>query len=301
MRAAIDVGTNSIKLLLADGRRTVQERVTITRLGEGLGRTGRISEAAMRRAMTVIADYRKRCDGCPIIAAGTEALRKATNAAEFIERVRRGLGIEIRVLSGVEEGRLARLGGISDWPGAATIEIGAGSAQLSSGARTLSLPMGAVAMTERFLKSDPPTGLELLTARATMRGLLRSVRMRAGGRVVALGGTASTIGMMWTRGKRAEVHGLEIDLRELDGFVAEIAAEPVAVRRRRKGLEPDRADIIVAGGVILTESMRAMGATTITLSVRGLRHGLLMKAASGDSPRRRSSPSTPRRRERRSP
>jgi exopolyphosphatase/guanosine-5'-triphosphate,3'-diphosphate pyrophosphatase len=301
--AAIDVGTNSIKLLVAEaGRRLtpIHERVVITRLGEGLAETGRISEAAMARALNVLKACRRRAKNAPILAAGTEVLRKASNAADFVRRVAE-LGIELRVIDGREEGRLSRLGGISDWPDAATIEIGGGSTQISDGRRTVSIPIGAVTMTDRFLRTDPPTSRELDAARRAMKAALRGVRVKARGRVVSIGGTASTIGTMWTRGNFAKVHGLEIGLAELDAFLGEIAAETVAVRRRRKGLEPARADIIVAGGILLTEAMRHLGAGRITLSVRGLRHGLLMEAATSGTLRTRSFPSTPRRRARPSP
>jgi exopolyphosphatase/guanosine-5'-triphosphate,3'-diphosphate pyrophosphatase len=275
--AAIDVGTNSLKLLVARvGRRLVplEERVVITRLGEGLARSGRISPAAAERTLRVLRTFLRRCRRCEVVlAAGTEAVRRSP---EFAARVRRELGLEIRVLDGGEEGRLARLGGSADWPGATTIEIGGGSTQVSDGRRTTSLPAGAVTLTERFLSSDPPAVAEIEAARLAIRALLAPVRIRAARRVVALGGTASTIGAMWRRGDLKKAHGLTIPLGELESFLAEIASEPLARRRRRKGLEPKRADILVGGAVILTEAMRRLGAKRITLSVTGLRHGLLL-------------------------
>ena len=287
---AIDVGTNSIKLLVARlGKRlaALEERVVITRLGEGLGGTGKIAPAAEERTLRVLRSFKRRCRGCELVlAAGTEALRKASNAWKFTSRVQRELGITIRVLAGEEEGRLARLGGSADWPGASTLEIGGGSTQISDGRRARSLPVGAVTLTEQCLPSDPPTATELGAARRTVRSLLKTVRIRPLRRVVALGGTASTIGTMWTRGSLAKAHGLSITLRDLETFLAEIAAEPLAKRKRRKGLEPARADIIVAGAVILVEAMRHIGATRITLSATGLRHGLLLDYLASTSARR---------------
>jgi exopolyphosphatase/guanosine-5'-triphosphate,3'-diphosphate pyrophosphatase len=284
---AIDVGTNSVKLLIADGRlRTLEERVIVTRLGEGLARTGRIAEGAARRTLAALRECRRRCERrrCGrVLAAGTEALRRASNAAAFLERASREAGVELRVLSGVEEARLSFLGGTADWADrdVATIEIGGGSVQVSTGrggrlVRGQSLPHGAVTLTESVLRSDPPTPPELDAAGAEIRRLLRRLRLRVRRPfAVGLGGTAATLGTMWCRGNFGGVHGLRLALGDLEGWLAEVASEPLAVRRRRRGLEPDRADIIVGGGIILCEAMRAIGAGAITLSTKGLRHGLL--------------------------
>jgi exopolyphosphatase/guanosine-5'-triphosphate,3'-diphosphate pyrophosphatase len=288
--AAIDVGTNSVKLLVGRVRAgrviPLLHRARITRLGEGLGRSDWISPEAADRTLAALAEFRRLAEergAREVAAAGTRALRAASNRAAFLARCRAEAGVEIRVLSGREEARLAFRGaaGAARGRGAvAAIDVGGGSTEVMLGEppdrlrASWSLPLGAVTLTERFLAHDPPTAAELARLRAEARRRLARVPAgRAGGEVLGIGGTASVVLRLVGRGGRATRGQVEA--------LAERLSRLTAAERERLGVEPGRADIVAAGAWVLAEAMGRLGAPTLRAAGGGLRHGMLLEMAAG--------------------
>ncbi|HVE38446.1 MAG TPA: hypothetical protein VNM14_01075 [Planctomycetota bacterium] len=296
--AAIDIGTNSVKLLV--GRVTGQRvspllhRSIITRLGEGLQRTGEISPEAADRTVTALAELRSlaRERGAEQLqAVGTLVLRAAKNGRAFVERVAREAGLEIRILSGEEEAKLSFLGatGASKAPQVLGIEIGGGSTQIMVGTHSTlhaswSLPMGAVVLTEEFLRNDPPAAEEMMAMSAAIRRQLQQVVARVGkdGELVGIGGTVSAILTQLRKsdgGDPREFHQTSVSFETISALSIHLSLKTVA-DRERMGIEKGRADIITAGAWILTASMSHLEATSLRASAHGLRHGLLIEMAS---------------------
>lgn len=289
MLAAIDVGTNSVKLLVGrvcSGRVIpVLHRARITRLGEGLGRSKRISPGAAERTLEALAEFRRLAEvrgAEAVAAAGTRALRAASNRAAFLARCRREAGLEVRVLSGREEARLAFCGaaGTQGGRGAlAAIDVGGGSTEIMVGEppnrlrASWSLPLGAVTLTERFLAHDPPTAQELERLRAQARRRLARVPVRRVGDLLGIGGTVSAVLRLVGRRGRAERGEVE--------SLAERFSRLAAAARERLGVERGRADIVVAGAWILVEAMKRLGAGALRSADGGLRHGMLLELAAG--------------------
>ena len=294
---AIDVGSNSVKLTVgaADGRkrRPLVVRSGITRLGGGVDRTGRVSRAAQDRTIALLRSYRRVCSDLKvdrIVAAGTEALRIASNGPAFAKRCRTEAGIPLRILSGHEEAKLAFRGATSGRRErlVSAIDIGGGSTEIMvgrPGALTgdVSLPLGAVRLTEAHLKSDPPAlaermgmfeevheGLEKIPE-ALRRAVARS------GAFLGIGGTCVNVARMAR--PKGTPEGRRVPLEELESILDRLAELPLAKRKRVPGIDPDRADIILAGARILVETMKALDLDAFTATVHGLRRGLMLQAA----------------------
>jgi exopolyphosphatase/guanosine-5'-triphosphate,3'-diphosphate pyrophosphatase len=297
--AAIDIGTNSIKLLLGRVEGPVVtpllHRSINTRLGEGLESTGRISSAAADRTLASLRELKALVleRGADRTAAvGTLVFRAASNGAAFIERCRAETGLEVRILSGEEEARLSFLG--ASWATTAehivAVDIGGGSTEVMVGNRSAltaswSLPVGAVTLTERFLRADPPGAEEMQTLSAEIRRQLLPVVTRAGpdGELVGIGGTVSSILALLRKEFGEDPRDLQKKTLPFD-TVSSLAIHlslKTTEERERMGLERGRADIIVAGAWILVAVMSHLGASTLRATLQGLRHGLLIELASG--------------------
>lgn len=298
---AIDIGTNSIKGVLlardaAGGWRVVDDRVEIAKLGQGVRETGRLRADAMDRAAAAVGRLAAVLRGVGagrLVAVGTMALRTAANAAEFRERLRKEIGIEVEVISGEEEARLSFLGAAGGRPGAggpvAVTDIGGGSTELILGRGAVlesraSLDLGALHLTERFLPSDPPAEAEVAAARAHVRETVAGLPVPPGNRLlVAIGGTATTLAAVVHRlaaYDAAIVHGSVLAQSTVDGLVERFRSVPLAVRRTMPGLPPERADIILAGSLILCGVMDRVAAGEVTVSDWGLRHGVILDRCS---------------------
>jgi exopolyphosphatase/guanosine-5'-triphosphate,3'-diphosphate pyrophosphatase len=295
--AAIDVGTNSVKLLVGrvSGHRVTPllHRVVITRLGEGLQESGRLSDEAAGRTLAALAGLRRLADekGAGRIAAvGTLALRTAKNAKAFLARARAEAGLEIRVLSGEEEARLSYQG--ASWTSKASqvvaIDIGGGSTEIMVGTRlklhaSWSLPIGAVTLTEQFLKTDPPAAAEMMAMSGAIRRQLVRVVARVGrsGELVGVGGTVSAILRLLRRtgDDPRDVHDKTVPFDAVSSLGIHLSLKTTA-EREHLGLEEGRADIVVAGAWILTAAMSHLEASSLRASAHGLRHGLLIELAS---------------------
>ncbi len=294
--ATIDVGTNTVLLLVAERRGAalvpVLERADITRLGRGVDATGRLDPAAIRETVAVLAGYARaaRDLGAPIVACvATSAARDAANGAEFFEAARAAAGIVPEVIAGEEEARLVWTSAWRDFGRAgeplAVLDVGGGSTELSFGegpaprGRT-SLQVGAVRLTERHVRSDPPSAEEVARLRAAARDAVRPLAWMdaRGGRLVGVAGTVTTLSAVaqaLPTYDAERVHGAALALAEVERLVGTLAALTVRERAALPGMEPKRADVILAGALVVAEAMRATGFDRLTVSDRGVRWGLL--------------------------
>jgi exopolyphosphatase/guanosine-5'-triphosphate,3'-diphosphate pyrophosphatase len=298
--ATIDIGTNTTLMLVAERRgdaiAKVEDHAEITRLGKGVDRTKRLDDAAIARTLAVLERYAARAKElgvARIAAVATSASRDASNGPEFRARAAATLGVaidDVQIVDGAREAKLTfvgALGGLGIDAGArvAVIDVGGGSTEIVVGACTggidwsHSYDVGSVRLTERRVKNDPPTRGELEAVEGDAQRAFEtpkppSERFSA---VVAIAGTATTyaaIDRKLVRYADDPPHGHRLSLATLRTLVDALAAEPLDARRRTTGLEPGRADVIVAGGLILEAATRALGADTLVISDHGVRWGL---------------------------
>ena len=296
--ATIDVGTNTVLLLVAERRGAtfapVLERADITRLGRGVDATGRLDPAAVRDTVAVLADYARaaRDLGAPVVACvATSAARDAANGAEFFAAARAAAGLVPEIIPGDEEARLVWASAWRDFGRAgaplAVLDVGGGSTELSAGdgpaprARA-SLQVGAVRLTERHVRGDPPPPAELealwSAAREAVRPFTAMVARERRARLVGVAGTVTTLAAVLQElpaYDAARVHGSTLSLADVERLSATLAALTVRERAALPGMEPKRADVILAGAIVVAESMRATGFDALTVSDRGVRWGLL--------------------------
>ena len=294
--AAIDIGTNSVLLAIAArsgaGIVPLCERATITRLGKGVDEQRRLDAAAVERTLSCLEGYAALCAEHGVSAerlqvVGTSALRDASNGAEVIERARSLLGVAPRVISGEEEARLTfegALSGLTLESGPVTVfDIGGGSTEIivSTGAgdrAMVSLDVGAVRLTERYVNSDPPTAAELARVAAAVREQLAELTLEPSGALVGVAGTITTLSAIEQRlhsYDSTKVHGSTLGRDRLFALRDELAGCTLGERRELPGLEPKRADVIVSGVCIAAEVLAWSGASELVVSDRGVRWGLL--------------------------
>ena len=305
--AAIDLGTNSTKMTVADATdgtlAVVQEASEVTRLGEGVDASGALSEDARARTLAVVSRFaaEARALGAEeIVCAGTSALRDASNGPQFIARVREETGLSLEIITGEREARLAYGAVVSDAslgvpPGYALLvfDIGGGSTELILGGaggmeRRLSLDMGAVRVTERFLHSDPPSAPQIEDAKAFIQAQLDTFAVpEARPIIVGIGGTAVNIGAVTVGGQASapdSVHAVLLTDSDVDKALTRFQGVPLAERRHIPGLEPKRADVIIGGALILQSLLRHVDSDRFLISARGLRYGLLAERAARPAP-----------------
>jgi exopolyphosphatase/guanosine-5'-triphosphate,3'-diphosphate pyrophosphatase len=312
--AAIDIGTNSIRLAVvrveADQRlTTLAVHREVVRLGEGEFTTGRMTPEAIERGALVCAKFADaaRGFGCQeIIAFATSAVREAANREEFIERVRKEAGIEVRVISGVEEARLIWVGVSSGIElgerRAVLIDIGGGSTEVivgnANGHQVLdSLKLGAIRLSNLFFDGDGPVSAD---AFARVQGYVLGVasqtvrRVRKQGFDMALGsaGTITTLADIVARRSGdppvSSQRNATFRFNDLRDAVQMLCRLPLEERRKVPGMDTNRADIILGGAAIVLTLMEAFGADRMTLSERGLRDGILLDhLLRGDEARQR--------------
>jgi exopolyphosphatase/guanosine-5'-triphosphate,3'-diphosphate pyrophosphatase len=294
--AAIDAGTNSIKFHVGErdreGRwRTVVDRAELTRLGEGLAQQGRIVDAALERAVAAIAgmvDEAKRHGVRAMAAVGTAGLRIASNGEEVIAAIRGRTGVQIDVISGEEEGRLAYLAakaGLGAHQGSLVVfDTGGGSSQFTFGHdgrvdERFSVEVGAVKYTERFHLDGavPPEVLNQAMA-AISSDLSRIDGRPVPDALVAMGGAVTNITAVKHRLATYDptvVQGTVLDRAEVDRQIELYRSRDAEARRAIVGLQPKRAEVILAGACIVRTVMEKLGRQNLTVSDRGLRHGVL--------------------------
>ncbi|MGE5282009.1 MAG: Ppx/GppA family phosphatase [Chloroflexota bacterium] len=300
--AVIDIGSNSTRLLVADvgDERVVElERQSrVTRLARGVDLSGQLSAEAIEAACGAIADYVAICREQAverIEAIATSAVRDAANGDAFVAELRERFALSARVLDGEEEARLTYTGATFEDPPAEptlVIDIGGGSTELVVGTGNqischASLQAGVVRHTERHVASDPPTPNELealaADARALIEGAIGSNPAATARRGIAVAGTPTSLAAIdlgLEPYDPAQVHGRTLDLKTIQRLLSQLASTPLAKRAEIAGMHPDRASSIVAGVVILVESMRAFGLDRVQVSEHDILYGVAIAAFS---------------------
>jgi len=295
--AAIDVGTNSVKFHIGERRedgtwRTVADRAEITRLGEGLEKSGEINREAMARTVSTIAamvDEARRNAVAGIAAVGTMGMRTARNSEQFIDAVRQRCGVRIEVIPGEEEGRLAYLAvksGLRLEEGSlAVFDTGGGSTQFTFGRGTVveerfSLNVGAVRYTERYGLAEAVSPGQLRAALDAISADLARLGTRHSPDVlVGMGGAVTNIAAVKHALANYDpdiVQGTVIERTEIERQIELYCSRSQEDRRKIVGLQPKRADVILAGACIVKTVMDKLSKDALSVSDRGLRHGLVI-------------------------
>ena len=303
--AAIDLGTNSTRLLVADvedGRlEEVERRLTITRLGEGVDARRRLLPLPIARVRNVLTEYRRALEehGAErALAVATSAVRDAENGEAFLGEVEWSYGFTTRLLTGEEEALLTLRGVTSGRelePRTLLLDVGGGSTELVVGGPDgvdshASLDLGCVRLTERFLHGDPPVAEELAACAEHVRAALPDLDVHA---AVGVAGTVTTLAALdlgLAEYDPEAIHGHRIPAAAVEEQLARLAALPLEERRRVPGLEPERAAVIVAGVVIVREVLRAYGLDALEASERDILHGAALAAAELPAPEEGAAP-----------
>jgi exopolyphosphatase/guanosine-5'-triphosphate,3'-diphosphate pyrophosphatase len=299
--AAIDIGTNTILMLIADvgpdGHLTVvRDEHAIARLGLGVDRSGSLLPVSIERTLETLERYRMLADASNIdvmVACGTSAFRRASNREDVLEIIRQRIGINVEVISGEKEAELTFLGAVSPFivPGKQeeflVLDIGGGSTELTFGTNLrvsslLSLEIGSVRLTERFLRTSPPASADLESARLFILKHISELKPKPVDRAIGVAGTLTTLAALDLRLdhfdplnvgghvlSRNTVHTLFEKLSTMTA--AQIASYPPVVRGRE--------DIILAGSLILETLMEKLSLAEVVTSERGLRYGMALRAA----------------------
>jgi exopolyphosphatase / guanosine-5'-triphosphate,3'-diphosphate pyrophosphatase len=295
----VDLGTNSTRLLVADvanGRvEELERRLTITRLGEGVDARRQLIPTAIARVRNVLGDYRRAIEALGAertLAIGTSAVRDSENGEAFLGEVEWSYGFETRLLTGRDEALLNFRGVASDRSldeATLVVDVGGGSTELIAGgpdgvAFQDSVDLGCVRLTERFLASDPPAQGQLDACAEHVRALLaervpESVQPKD---AIGVAGTVTTLATLDLRLEEEVpelVHGHRLTAAWIEGQVARLASMPVAEIRALRGMHPDRAAVILAGTLVVRETLRRFDLDELETSERDILHGAALEAA----------------------
>ncbi len=293
--ASIDIGTNTILLLIAKVERgkisPLLEVETVARLGEGLQKNGAFSEEAMDRGLKTLGQYKKHCQEWEvqkIFAAGTSALREAKNSEHFLKLAKEKLDLSIEVISGEKEAQLSFLGVAKDLQGVKhpilVVDVGGGSTEFILGKgdqihQWISLPLGSVRFTEEFLHADPVKEEEWKEMKKKIQELLvRIPYSYEPFTMVAVGGTATTLASVEQGLKEfipEKIHHFLLEKEALKNQLFLYQSKTIDERKKILGLPISRADVILAGGAILYLAMEKLKCPVVLISCHGLRYGLL--------------------------
>ncbi|WP_320671040.1 Ppx/GppA phosphatase family protein [Patulibacter defluvii] len=303
--AAVDLGSNSTRLLIADlddeGRLTeLERRSTVTRLGQGVDRDGRLNPTAVTRVTDELAVVRRLLDEHRVervVGVLTSAVRDAEDGAAFTARVRDEFGIDARTIPGEQEAALTFLGATSGRAPSndriAVVDVGGGSTEFVIGRGQevefrVSTQAGVVRQTERHVDHDPPRHDELTAMAEDVRAIFAAAvpeEVRRGvDAIIAVAGTATScaaIAQELDPYDADRVHGYRLTLAEIESLLARLAQMDEPERRRVPGLQPDRAPTIVAGCVLLSNALRQFDAVACEVSEHDILRGAVIAAATG--------------------
>lgn len=288
MFAAIDIGTNSVRLLIAERNNDkiipLHRDLRSTRLGEGLESTGRISKEAISRTLDALVAFMETIQGFnvkQVKAVATSAMREASNAVEFLELVRQKVQLNVDIISGEEEAELSYLGacsGLNMVEDGIVVDIGGGSTEIvfkqDSQIIYTSSPVGAVRCTEN---STTPTQIF-----AELEEHLNKIKNFKNYKLIAVGGTATNLAAINKKLVIYDpelVHGSEVSIEELGKTIFYIGSKSLAQRLAIPGLQPERADIIIAGLLILWVIMTYASINKVIVSEADILHGIILKYA----------------------
>ncbi len=294
--AALDVGTNTVLLLVAEGThpgalRPVLECARITRLGRGVDRSGKLDPEAARRTLDTIvefADAARAAGASKILAVATSALRDAQDGAEFVRTVKERAGVDLQIIAGREEAQLSHLAvmrGLELDPEQPMliVDIGGGSTEFirAEPGRELvmtSVQMGSVRLTEQLIHHDPPAPAEIEQMRASIDATLRSIGWDWQPAVmVGIAGTVTTVcavALGMDTYDHSRVHGHQLPREEVARVARLLCELTISERKKLKGMMEGRADVICAGAMILERVMEHFSAATVVVSDQGVRWGL---------------------------
>lgn len=296
--AAIDCGTNSTRLLVADASgHPIERLMRITRLGEGVDATGRLSPEAIDRCLSVVREYRKVIDRLGVVSVrlvATSAVRDAANGEAFLDLAATASGAKPELLTGIEEGRLSLAGAVAELDEGdgpfLVLDIGGGSTELVVGSGpddpaidAVSLQLGCVRILERFFHHDPPAAEELAEARSMVMVELDGAaaahpRFAEARQLVGLAGTVSTISAL-QQGladyERDRIHHSVLTAAQAKDWFHRLAGEKAEARLARPGLIPGRADVIVGGALVLDAVMSRFGFDQCLVSESDILDGLV--------------------------
>lgn len=298
LKASIDLGTNTCILLIADYSsdrkvvtRVLHDQSTMVRLGQGVDQSKRIHPDAAARTLACLRGYAAKLAATGLkpsdtVCVATATARDAANGDEFFAQVTKETGLKFRTISGDEEARAMFRGGLlpgMDPSHSAVIDIGGGSTEFRSESGGISLQMGSVRFTERILKTDPVSDEEFWKARDAIDEVLGQARewrqgVRRDAQLVGVAGTVVALAQ-WhlglTRFDAEALNGVVLTRGDIHRMVEELKWRTVAERKEIPGIDAGRADVLLAGALILWRSLEVLGFPGLTVSTRGLRFGVL--------------------------
>jgi exopolyphosphatase/guanosine-5'-triphosphate,3'-diphosphate pyrophosphatase len=302
--AVVDIGSNSARMIVFRLRQgehldVIEDARAPLRLARDLRDSDRLGPDAIERTVEALRDFVAVAEGAgaqQMIAVATSAVRDAADGHELVERAQR-LGVPLQTIDGDQEARLGFYGAVHDLPvsSGATFDVGGGSAEISTFRdrrleRSWSMPLGSLRVSDAFLATDPPTDQELRAVRKAVRAALVEAKvpeLAPGDQLVGIGGTVRNLAKVDLR--RTEyplplLHGYRLANDRLAGVIGDLAGRTMKRRAQVSGLNPDRADTIVGGAVVIHAIAKHVGATEVIVSSRGLREGLALATAGASAP-----------------
>jgi len=298
--AAIDIGTNTLLMLIGEYTNNgttliLRDEHAIARLGEGVDKTGFISNEALERSQKILLQYKNICEQLEVnikTVKTTSAVRDARNSAEIRSALAEIIKAPVEVISGDEEARLSFIGSSEAFSPATVIDIGGGSTEYITGehgsiTRRKSLQMGAVRLFERYLKTLPPSADAIAAAQAEIRSQLAQLSLVdtpvdispvPTGTIIGVGGTFTTLAAMDLELQKFDstlVHLHTLSLERVQSLSYQLLSSDLSTLLHNPAVHPKRADILPAGALILEESLRFFGTRSCLASTKGLRYGIL--------------------------
>jgi exopolyphosphatase/guanosine-5'-triphosphate,3'-diphosphate pyrophosphatase len=294
--AAIDCGTNSVRLLVSDDGTDVHRETRIVRLGQDVDRTGLFAPEAIERTRVALVDYAAIIDRLDVQRTrmvATSATRDARNRSDFVDMVHATLGVEPEVVTGLEEAALSYSGAVGTLPGVdepvLLIDLGGGSTELVLGGEALrahSMDVGSVRMTERHLVDDPPTQAQIDKAAADVRAAIESARadvpLDDAASVVGVAGTITTIAAMALELPHYDsdaIHGSRISTAAIDEITGRLLTMDHQARAAVPVIHPGRVDVIAGGALVLRTVLEQIGADAVIASERDILDGIARSIA----------------------
>ncbi len=293
IQAVIDIGSNSIRFLVTEGQGgkvvPLKRELKTTRLGNREG-NGNLKIEAMHKTITVIQEYLELAAELKVeqvYGLATSAVREALNGKLFLQRIKDETNLDVKLLSGKEEGYLSWLGAVKSLElkedSALVFDLGGGSTEFAWGKEIISLPLGAVVLTQRFFKEDPPSKTEIKNIEDFLREQLAKVHQlkpsTAGFSLIGVGGTATTLAAVKQKLEiydSSKVHGYSVSLQDIEEILYNFLDNEKDERRNIPGLMIGREDIIIAGTLVVKNIMEFFNCANITVSEGDLMEGYLL-------------------------
>jgi exopolyphosphatase/guanosine-5'-triphosphate,3'-diphosphate pyrophosphatase len=300
--AVIDIGSNSGRMIVVrsvtgNSVETLAEARAPLRLASDIAASGTLTAAATERTLDALEDFlaQARAYGASrVLAVATAAVRDATNGEPFIERIRNHVGVDVEIIDGPREAALSFLGAVHSLPvdKGTLLDVGGGSVELTRFrdrklSKAWTLPLGALLLSDRFFSEDPPSRGERRRLIDHVTSAIESAipALKTTDRLVGTGGTIRNLAKMDRRERSYPIprlHGYVLSMARVDAMASLVETRPLKKRETLAGLNPDRADSIVAGALIVRTLMEALGTDEMTVSGKGLREGLALEALSDE-------------------